>query len=104
MRGYDVDKGTLMFTIPAKSNNTYGSLFRVPAGGEWVAGFQSGYFVRVRDGQAVWGAQQFGDAVATPIVESGYIFAWMGYPVSGGENPPFKAYKVHTGAEGGKPS
>jgi outer membrane protein assembly factor BamB len=102
MRGYEAETGKTAFTVPAKSNNTYGSLFRVPTGGEWVAGFQSGYFVRVRDGQAVWGAQQFGDAVATPIVEAGYIFAWMGYPVSGGDNHPFKAFKVPAGAEGGK--
>ena len=103
MRGYDVDKGTLMFTIPAKSNNTYGSMFRIPAGGEWVAGFQSGFFVRTRDGQPAWGTQmQFGDAVPTPIVEGGMIFAWMGYPVGGGDVHPFKSFKIPAAAENGK--
>lgn len=103
MRGYDAETGKLAFTVPAKSNNTYGSMFRIPAGGEWVAGFQSGFFVRVRDGQAVWGnGQQFGDAVSTPIVEAGFIFAWMGYPISSGENHPFKAFRIPGGAEGGK--
>lgn len=102
LRGYDVETGKLAFTAPAKSFNTYGSLFRIPVGGEWVAGFQSGYFVRVRDGQPIWTPQQFGDAVATPIVEAGHIFAFMGYPISNGENHPFKAFRIPASAEGGK--
>jgi hypothetical protein len=66
-----------------------------------VAGFQSGYFARIRDGKAVWGAQVFGDSVQTPIVEAGYIFAKVGYPVAGGDNSPFKAFKIPAGADGG---
>ncbi|HLF91875.1 MAG TPA: PQQ-binding-like beta-propeller repeat protein [Planctomycetota bacterium] len=104
MRGYDAETGKLAWTVPAKCHNTYGSLFRVFAGGEWVAGFQAGYFVRVRDGQAIWGNYVLGDAVPTPIVEAGHLFAWMGYPVAGGENPPFRAWKLPAGAEGGKVS
>jgi outer membrane protein assembly factor BamB len=103
MRGYDADTGKLVWTVPAKSNNTYGSLFRVFAG-EWVAGFQSGYFVRVRDGQPIWGNYVFGDAVPTPIVEGGHLFAWMGYPVVGGDKAPFKAWKLPGSAEAGKVS
>jgi outer membrane protein assembly factor BamB len=103
LRGYDADTGKLVWTAPAKSNNTYGSLFRIFAG-EWVAGFQSGYFVRVRDGQAIWGNYVFGDAVPTPIVEAGHVFAWMGYPVAGGDKSAFKAWKIPGTADAGKMS
>jgi hypothetical protein len=104
MRGYDVETGKLLWTCPAKAGNTYGSLFRVQAGGEWVAGFQCGYFARIRDGQKIWGDQNFGDAVPTPIVEGGLIFARMGYPISNNESQAFKAFKIPPSAEGGKPS
>ena len=103
LRGYDADTGKLVWTAPAKSNNTYGSLFRIFAG-EWVAGFQSGYFVRVRDGQPIWGNYVFGDAVPTPIVEAGHLFAWMGYPVAGGDKSAFKAWKLPGSADAGKVS
>jgi outer membrane protein assembly factor BamB len=105
MRGYDMETGKLAWTVPAKSNNTYGSLFRVQAGADLVAAFQSGYFVRVRDGQRIWGDQVFGDAVSTPIVEGGTIFAMMGYPVSqNNEASPLKAFRIPASAEGGKPA
>ena len=48
MRGYDVATGKLLWSNPAKGNNTYGSLFRLQIGGELVAGFQCGYFNRLR--------------------------------------------------------
>jgi outer membrane protein assembly factor BamB len=88
MRGYDVETGKLAWTAPAKSFNTYGSLFRVQAGADLVAAFQSGYFVRVRDGQRIWGDQLLGDAVSTPIVEGGFMFAFMGYPIAGARRRP----------------
>ncbi|HXX93547.1 MAG TPA: PQQ-binding-like beta-propeller repeat protein, partial [Planctomycetota bacterium] len=103
MRGYDVDSGKLAWTAPAKSFNTYGSMFRLQAGAELVAGFQSGYFVRARDGQRIWGEQLFGDSVQTPIVEGGLIFARVGYPINGEESKGFKAFKIPAGPEG-KPS
>ena len=93
MRGYDVETGKLAWSHPAKAGNTYGSLFRLKAGNDLVAGFQCGYFVRVHDGEAIWGANVFGDAVATPIVESDTIFTWVGYPRTS-EKLGFKAYKV----------
>src|SRR5262245_35482243 len=105
MRGYEVETGKLAWTAQAKSFNTYGSLFRVQAGADLVAGFQSGYFVRVRDGQRIWGDQLFGDAVSTPIVEGGLMFAFMGYPIAQGEGGDrFKAFKIPPSAEGGRPS
>src|SRR6185295_12778015 len=105
MRGYDVETGKLAWTAAAKSFNTYGSLFRVVAGGELVAGFQSGYFVRVADGQRVWGDQLFGDSVSTPIVEGGMIFAMMGYPIAQGEGgDKFKAFRIPASAGAGKPA
>jgi outer membrane protein assembly factor BamB len=105
MRGYDVETGKLAWTAAAKSFNTYGSMFRIPTGGEIVAGFQSGYFVRVRDGQRIWGEQLLGDAVSTPIVEGGLMFAFMGYPIAQGEGGDrFKAFKIPPSAEGGRPS
>jgi outer membrane protein assembly factor BamB len=105
MRGYDTETGKLAWTTPAKSFNTYGSMFKVQAGGELVAAFQSGYFARMRDGQKIWGDQSFGDSVQTPIVEGGLIFARMGYPIAQGEGGSFKAFKIPASAEGGgKPS
>ncbi len=105
IRGYDVDSGKLAWSVPAKSFNTYGSMFRIQAGADIVAGFQSGYFVRVRDGQRIWGDQLLGDAVATPIVEGGFMFAFMGYPIANGEGgDKFKAFKIPPSAEGGRPS
>jgi hypothetical protein len=105
MRGYDTETGKLAWTTPAKSFNTYGSMFKVQAGGELVAAFQSGFFARMRDGQKIWGDQAFGDSVQTPIVEGGLIFARMGYPIAQGEGGSFKAFKIPASAEGGgKPS
>ena len=103
MRGYDVETGKLLWTQPAKASNTYGSLFAVRAGGELVAGFQSGYFVRIRDGKRIWGDQAFGDAVATPIVEGGFIFAHQGYPIANDATKGFRAFKIPT-SEGAKPA
>lgn len=104
MRAYDVETGKLAWTAAAKSFNTYGSLFRIQTNDDLVAGFQSGYFVRVRDGQRVWGDQLFGDAVSTPIVDSGFIFAMMGYPIGNNEKEPFKAFRIPPSAGGGRPS
>src|SRR5262249_15940420 len=64
-------------------------------------GFQCGYFVRVRDGQPIWGANIFGDAVPTPIVEQGTIFTWIGYPRNA-EKLGFKAYKIPATTEAKK--
>ena len=80
MRGYDVETGKLAWSHPAKASNTYGSLFRLKSGKDDVAAFQCGYFVRVRDGTLIWGANIFGDAVSTPVVEGDTIYAWVGYP------------------------
>ncbi|HZE99353.1 MAG TPA: PQQ-binding-like beta-propeller repeat protein [Planctomycetota bacterium] len=105
MRAYETETGKLAWTAQAKSFNTYGSMFKVQAGGELVAAFQSGYFARIRDGQRIWGDQAFGDSVQTPIVEGGLIFARQGYPIAQGESGSFKAFKIPAGAEGGgKPS
>lgn len=106
MRCYDVETGKMAWSAPAKSNNTYGSMFRIQVGPELVAAFQSGHFFRVRDGVRIWGTDQaFGDSVQTPIVEGGMIFARMGYPISNDEAKGFKAFKVPSNAEGGgKPS
>jgi outer membrane protein assembly factor BamB len=80
MRGYEVETGKIVFNNTALKGNTYGSLFRIRTGNEWVAAFQSGYFTRISDGKPIWGQQVFGDSVATPIVEDGKIFAWVGFP------------------------
>ncbi|HEX3359025.1 MAG TPA: PQQ-binding-like beta-propeller repeat protein [Tepidisphaeraceae bacterium] len=94
MRGYDADSGKIVFNNPGKKGNTYGSLFRIKAGNEWVAGFQSGYFTRISDGKPIWGDQIFGDCVPTPIVENGMIFTWLGYPRGNHEKIGFKAFPI----------
>jgi hypothetical protein len=100
MRGYDAASGKMLWKHPAKAFNTYGSMFRVDAGGEPVAAFQSGFFVRVRDGGVIWGDNVFGDAVMTPVVADGTIFAWHGYPRT--NEGGLKAWKVPTATDGGK--
>ncbi|HZZ70786.1 MAG TPA: PQQ-binding-like beta-propeller repeat protein [Pirellulales bacterium] len=92
LRAYEADSGKLAWTVPAKAGNTYGSLFHLKSGGEDVAGFQWGNFVRVRDGQAVWQPGAFGDCVATPIVDGDYIYAHEGYPKN--NKGAFKAFKI----------
>jgi len=100
LRGYDVDSGKLLWSVPAKASNTYGSMFRLHAGKDLVAGFQSGFFVRVRDGKALWGANVLGDAVATPIVEGNTIYAWLGYPRN--NKGQFSAFKIPAPTEAAK--
>lgn len=102
LKAYDVETGKVAWANPAKGNNTYGSLFRLQVGGEPVAAFQCGYFARARDGKAIWGDNIFGDAVETPIVENGLIYAHVGYPRNS-EGLGFKAFKIPANAEGGKP-
>jgi outer membrane protein assembly factor BamB len=92
MRGYDVETGKLAWSIPAKASNTYGSMFRLKVGKDLVAAFQSGFFVRVKDGKAIWGDNIFGDAVMTPIVEGNTIYTWVGYPRN--NKGQFNAFKV----------
>jgi outer membrane protein assembly factor BamB len=101
LRAYDAATGKLAWTTPAKAFNTYGSLFRVTAGGENIACFQWGFFTRVRDGMALWDKGAFGDSVTTPIVEGDTIFAWVGYP-HGKDKSGFKAFKMPSDADGGK--
>ena len=102
MRGYDVESGKLLWTNPQTGQNTYGSLFRVQAGDELVAAFQSGYFARLSDGHPLWGERIFGDSVVTPIVENGLIFAIVGYPRNNNEDQGFRAFKVPATTEGSK--
>ena len=101
LRGYDAETGAVAWTNPAHAENTYGSLFRVDSGGEAVAAFQSGYFTRVRDGKAIWGEMAFGNATATPIVENGTIYAWVGYPRNA-QGLGFKAYPVPAATDDAK--
>lgn len=103
MRSYDMASGKLLWSNPAKGNNTYGSLFRLQIGGEPVVGFQCGYFNRLRDGKAIWGDNIFGDSVSTPIVEGGVLFASVGYPRNS-EGLGFKAFKLPATADGAKPT
>src|SRR5204863_1728076 len=81
--------------------NTYGSMFKVKSGGEWVACFQWGFFARLRDGQVIWDKATFGDSVTTPIVEGDTIFTWVGYP-KGEKEKGFKAFKVPPSTDTGK--
>lgn len=102
LRAYEVASGKLAWTNAAKAYNTYGSLFRVESGGELVAGFQWGFFARVRDGQLVWDKGAFGDSVATPIVEGDTIFAHGGYPKYNDKTKGLKAFKIPASTDSGK--
>ena len=103
MRAYELDSGKLAWTVPAKAFNTYGSLFRVQAGGEAVAAFQWGFFVRVRDGQAIWDSGIFGDSVSTPIVEGDTIYTHVGYPKNNDEvTKGFQSFQIPADTAAGK--
>jgi len=102
MRAYDVDTGKLAWTNPAKGYNTYGSMFRVRVGKELVAGFQWGFFTRVRDGLSIWDQGVFGDSVQTPIVEGDFILARVGYPKNNDELLGFKAFRIPPSTDSGK--
>jgi hypothetical protein len=67
-------------------------MFRLKVGSDLVAAFQSGFFVRVKDGKAIWGDNIFGDAVMTPIVEGNTIYTWVGYPRN--NKGQFNAFKI----------
>jgi outer membrane protein assembly factor BamB len=94
LRAYDVESGKLAWSNSAKGSNNYGSLFRVQLGNDLIAGFQFGYFARVSDGKPIWGDGVFGNAIETPIVEAGTIFATMGYPRVNDQNSGLKAFKI----------
>jgi outer membrane protein assembly factor BamB len=96
MRAYDAETGKLKWSKDIKGQNTYGSLFRIQVGEELVACFQSGYFVRIKDGQSIWGDHTFSDNVATPIVEGRALFAGMG------DDGGVKSFLIPASAAGGK--
>ncbi len=111
MRSYDVETGkqTWKFTYNSICNDTYGSLFRIQVGNELVAGFQSGWFVRVADGKALWGdSNVFGNGINTPIVEGSTLFASVGYGGWFGDHPgPYvagglRAVTIPATTDGGK--
>ena len=101
LRSYDAETGKLRWTAPAKGYNTYGSMFRLRSGDDWVAAFQWGFFVRFRDGKPVWEQGVFGDSVQTPIVEGDMIFARVGYPKYNEEAKGFRAFKIPASTESG---
>jgi outer membrane protein assembly factor BamB len=103
MRGYDVETGKLLWSNPARGSNNYGSLFRLESGGDLVAGYQFGYFVRIRDGKLIWDKEgAFGDSVATPIVVGNTIFSNLGYPRTNGQKVIFNAWQIPPGTDEGK--
>ncbi len=95
MRSYAADTGKLLWTAPAKGANA-SSLYRVQAGKELVAGWRN-YFVRISDGQPIWGSGNIDNGVITPIVEGDTICTW-----ASGNPGGLKAFKVPAGTEGGK--
>lgn len=101
LRSYDAATGKLLWTVPCPPRNTYGSPFRLQSGGEWVVASQNGVFVRIRDGKAIWNTGKgaaFDDAIPTPIVEQGAIFAFGGYK----DDVSFRACKIPASTESGK--
>ncbi len=100
LRGYDAASGKLLWSNPCQPRNTYGSPFVLHCGSDLVVGSQNGRFTRVSDGKPIWnnGAGfTFDDAVPTPIVENGVIFAHGGYKDEVG----FKAYRIPASIDGG---
>jgi outer membrane protein assembly factor BamB len=103
MRAYDAATGRLLWANPNEAGNTYGSLFRLSVGNEQVACFQSGFFTRISDGKPIWGERVLGDAVATPIVQGPFVYAWVGYPRNS-EKLGFKAFRLPAGTQGKWPA
>ncbi|HSI32653.1 MAG: PQQ-binding-like beta-propeller repeat protein [Phycisphaerae bacterium] len=102
MRAYDVETGALAWSVPAKAFNTYGSMFRVRAGADWVACHQWGFFVRVRDGTPVWDKGIFGDSVCTPVVDGRTVYAAVGYPKANDKTKGLRAFTLPADTAGGK--
>ena len=98
LRSMDTATGKPLWSVPCQPRNTYGSPFVIKAGGEYVVGSQNGTFARLSDGKAIWGGAAFDDAIPTPIVEGGMIYAHGGYKADVG----FKAYKIPAGMNGDK--
>ena len=48
----------------------------------------------MRDGKLIWGDNVFGDAVETPIVEGGVMFAAVGYPRANDTTKGLRAFKI----------
>ena len=102
LRGYEVQSGKLLWSVPETGQNTYGSLFGLASGNELIAASQSGYFVRLSDGKPIWGERVFGDAIMTPIIAGGAIFAAVGYPRNNNESLGFRAFKIPAATESAK--
>jgi len=94
IRAYDVETGKVLWTNPAKGSNC-GSVVRLRAGGDWVAGVQTSCFVRLRDGRPIWKGSDLNYQFTTSIVEGDTLFAW-----APGPNKEFKAYKFPAGDGG----
>ncbi len=94
LRGHDAATGKVLWTVQCQDTNSYGSLFRLRSGGELVAGFQSGFFVRVSDGKPIWNKLALGGGgSSTPIVEGDNIIAY--------NDPGFRVFKIPASTDSG---
>lgn len=95
LRAYDVETGKIAWA--SKAENSYGSLYRIRAGDDLVAGTALGRFFRIRDGQPVWGDAGFGSGIPTPIVDGNMV---LGY--SDQNNRGARVFKIPASTDGGK--
>lgn len=76
MRGYDVETGKVLWTNPVRGANA-SSLYGLRVGNDLVAAYRN-YFIRIRDGQAIWGSKDVDNSTITSIVEGDTIYGWLG--------------------------
>ena len=94
MRAYDVETGKPAWSQKVDGANA-SSIYAVRVQNDLVAAFRN-YFVRLRDGQAIWGSAHVDNSTQTPIVAGDTIYTWFGIPGA------MRAMTIPADTDGGK--
>ena len=94
MRAYDVETGKPAWSQKVDGANA-SSIYGLRVHNDLVAGFRN-YFVRLRDGQAIWGSSHVDNSTQTPLVAGDTIYTWFGAPGA------MRAMTIPADTDGGK--
>ena len=97
MRAYDVASGKVLWSNVVKGANA-SSLYSFHLGSETVAAYRN-YFIRIRDGKAIWASKDIDNSTTTPIVAGNAIITWIG-----GDKGALKVLRIPDDTETGKPN
>lgn len=95
MRAYDVQTGQKLWTNTVKGANA-SSLYSFRSGRDLVAAYRN-FYVRIRDGKALWGSGNIDNSTQTPIVSGELICTWVG-----GDKGAMKLLRIPEDTETGK--